>query len=61
VAALGTLIEAKIDELNQSLDLIKNDERAKALALLNSFESRRLIGDIRDKITDILNAERPAR
>jgi signal transduction histidine kinase len=58
VAALGTLIDAKLAELRQTLDLIESGQRDAALTILNSQESRKLSTDIRDKVGEITDAER---
>ncbi|MFO7478069.1 MAG: CHASE3 domain-containing protein [Methyloceanibacter sp.] len=58
VRELSTLIDAKLVELRETLALAKDGRRDAALVILNSAGSRQLIGDIREKIGDILSKER---
>jgi signal transduction histidine kinase len=58
VGELGTLVEAKSEELKKTHALIQEGRRDEAVVILNSGESRKLITDIRDKVTNILHAER---
>jgi signal transduction histidine kinase len=58
VAALGSLVDAKVAEFRKTLDLIEGGERDAALLILNSPESRKLSSDIRNKVGEIVDAER---
>ena len=58
VEELGTLIDAKLAELRETLTLAKDGQRDAALAIIDSAQSRRLIGEIRDKVGQITNSER---
>jgi signal transduction histidine kinase len=58
IAELSTLIGAKADKLNRTLALIEDNKRDEALITLNSPEGRKLISDIRARVSDVLNAER---
>jgi signal transduction histidine kinase/CheY-like chemotaxis protein len=58
VGELRTLVEAKSEELKRTHALIQEGRRDEALIIFNSGESRKLITDIRDKVTNILHAER---
>jgi len=58
MAQLARLVDAKSDELRQTLALIEDGKREEALAILNSPESRKLINDIRNNISEVLNSER---
>jgi signal transduction histidine kinase len=55
---LDTLVEAKMSEFRETLALIKQGRRDEALAILNSAESQKLSGDLRDTVESILGAER---
>ncbi|HEU4475576.1 MAG TPA: CHASE3 domain-containing protein [Methyloceanibacter sp.] len=58
VRKLEKLIEAKLVELRETLLLVQDGQKDAALAILNSPQSRQLIGDIREKVGEILNKER---
>jgi signal transduction histidine kinase/ActR/RegA family two-component response regulator len=58
VEELGKLVDAKVEELERTHALIEEGQPNAALAVLNSAESRKLIGDLRDRISDVLNTER---
>ena len=57
VGELGKLVGAKLDEFNRTNALIEAGQPDAALVILNSAESRKLITDIRNNISDVLNAE----
>jgi signal transduction histidine kinase/CheY-like chemotaxis protein len=58
VRELEPLVEAKLDEFRKTLALIKEGQRDAALAILNSPQVNKLSGQLRDKINEILHAER---
>jgi signal transduction histidine kinase len=58
VRELGTLVDAKLAELRETLALAKNGQRDAALAILNSPQSRERTKDIRDSVGEILDKER---
>jgi signal transduction histidine kinase len=58
VAELGSLVDAKVAEFRKTLDLIESGQRDAALLILNSPESRELSRDLRDKVGEIVVAER---
>jgi signal transduction histidine kinase/ActR/RegA family two-component response regulator len=58
MAELDTLVEAKMGEFRETLALIKQGKRDEALTILNSAESQKLSGDLRDTVAAILGAER---
>ena len=57
VGALGKLVGAKLDEFNRTHALIEASQPDAALVILNSAESRKLITDIRNNISDVLKTE----
>jgi len=58
VRGLSKHIDAKLAELRETLALAKDGQRDAALAILNTTQSRQLIGDIRDSVGVILDKER---
>ncbi|MGZ8417746.1 MAG: CHASE3 domain-containing protein, partial [Methyloceanibacter sp.] len=57
VAELGKLVNAKLDELRRTHELIKEGKSEEALAILNTSASRTLINDIRDNIAAVVQTE----
>lgn len=57
VAELGKLVNAKLDELRRTHELIKEGKSEEALAILNTSASRTLINDIRDTIAAVVQTE----
>jgi signal transduction histidine kinase len=56
--ALEPLIEAKLDEMDQTLELDQQGERTEALATIRSARAEGLSKSIRDELFEFLNAER---
>jgi signal transduction histidine kinase/CheY-like chemotaxis protein len=58
VAELGMAVAAKLDELNRTIALAKEGKRGEALAMVESDRGLNLMTDVRDRLSEILNAER---